>query len=124
MKVPLGQQYNIGKKPSVILYTYINRQAGTPEKQRKQKHCDISSNMVVIIYCYIGREDEVTTWYYSTQLIEVENTYDLGVVSHIQRIGCQTEKHVYLALTDPLRIQSRSQVRRNQTKSNRKYVRR
>ena len=25
-----GQQYNIGEKPSVILYTYINLHAGTP----------------------------------------------------------------------------------------------
>ena len=33
--------------------------------------------MVVIINCYIGCEDEVTTWYYSTQLIEVVNAYDL-----------------------------------------------
>ena len=89
---PLSQQYNIGEKPTVILYTYINREAGTPEKQRKQKHCSTSSNTVVIIYCYIGCEDEVTTWYYSTQLIEVVNIYDLGVVPHIQRIGCQTEK--------------------------------
>ena len=39
MVVTLGQQYNIGEKPTVILYTYINRNAGTPEKQRKQKHC-------------------------------------------------------------------------------------
>ena len=30
----LGQQYNIGEKPTVILYTYMNRHAGTPEKQR------------------------------------------------------------------------------------------
>ena len=79
MVVILGQQYNIGEKPTVILYTYINRHAGTPEKQRKQKHCcSTSSNMVVIMYCYIGCENEVTTWYYSTQLIEVVNTYDLG----------------------------------------------
>ena len=28
----LGQQYNVGEKPTVILYTYINRHAGTPEK--------------------------------------------------------------------------------------------
>ena len=41
--------------------TCINRQAGTPEKQRKQKYCSTSSNMLVIIYCYIGCEDEVTT---------------------------------------------------------------
>ena len=47
MVVTLGQQYNIGEKPTVILYTYINRHAGTPEKQRKQNRT--SSNMVVII---------------------------------------------------------------------------
>ena len=28
MVVPLGQQYNIGEKPTVILYSYINRHAG------------------------------------------------------------------------------------------------
>ena len=31
MVVTLGQQYNIGEKPTVILYTYINRHAGTPK---------------------------------------------------------------------------------------------
>ena len=59
MIVTLDQQYNIGEKPTVILYTYINRHAGTPEKQRRQK--STSSNKVVIIYCYIGCDDEVTT---------------------------------------------------------------
>ena len=29
MVVTLGQQYNVGEKPTVILYTYINRHAGT-----------------------------------------------------------------------------------------------
>ena len=28
---------NVGEKPTVILYTYINRHAGTPEKKRKEK---------------------------------------------------------------------------------------
>ena len=28
--VTLGQQYNIGEKPAVILYPYIDRHAGTP----------------------------------------------------------------------------------------------
>ena len=34
----LGQQYNVGEKPTVILYTHIiiNRHAGTPERQQKQ----------------------------------------------------------------------------------------
>ena len=58
MVVTLGQQYNIGEKPTVIiLYTYINRHAGTLENQRRQN--STSSNMVVIIQCYIGYEDEV-----------------------------------------------------------------
>ena len=43
MVVTLSQQYNVGEKPTVILYTYIiNRQAGTPEKQQKQKQCSTS----------------------------------------------------------------------------------
>ena len=70
MVVTLGKQYNIGEKPTVILYTYIiNRHAGKPEKQQKQKHCSTSSNMVVvIIYCYIiGYEDKATTWYLNGQ---------------------------------------------------------
>ena len=36
MVVTLGEQYNIGEKPTVILYSYINRHAGTPDKQRRQ----------------------------------------------------------------------------------------
>ena len=59
--VTLGQQYNIGEKPTVILNTSIKLHAGTPEKERKHKHCSTSSNMVVIIYWYIGCEDKTTT---------------------------------------------------------------
>ena len=32
MVVTLVQQYNVGGKPTVMLYTYINRHAGTPDK--------------------------------------------------------------------------------------------
>ena len=57
--VTLGQQYNIGEKPIVIMYTtYINRHAGTQKNIEKKNG---TSNMVVIIYCHIGCEDEVTT---------------------------------------------------------------
>ena len=47
--VTLGQQYNIGEKPTdILLYTYIiNRHTGRPEKQRKKT----TKNMVLIIYC-------------------------------------------------------------------------
>ena len=30
----LGQKYNIGEKPTVILYTYINRHTVTPNKNK------------------------------------------------------------------------------------------
>ena len=30
MVVTLGQQYNVGEKPTVILYTYINHHAEPP----------------------------------------------------------------------------------------------
>ena len=59
MVVTLGQQYNIGEKPTVILYTFINHHAGTQKKTKKRKQ-NSTSNMVVIIYCHIGCEAEVT----------------------------------------------------------------
>ena len=50
MVVPLGQQYNIGEKRTVMLYTYyINRHAGTPDKT-KQNHCSTQLNRLKIIY--------------------------------------------------------------------------
>ena len=35
-----GQQYNIGEKPTVSLYTYINHHVGTP-KQKQTNHLTI-----------------------------------------------------------------------------------
>ena len=32
MVVTLSQQYDTGEKPTVMLYTYINRHAGTRDK--------------------------------------------------------------------------------------------
>ena len=42
MVITLGQQYNVGEKPTVILYTYINRHAGTPTKGKTKRY--ISNN--------------------------------------------------------------------------------
>ena len=42
MEITLGQQYNVGEKPTVILYTYINRHAGTPE------NCCINSTDITL----------------------------------------------------------------------------
>ena len=65
MEITLGQQYNGGEKPNVILYTYINRHAGTPEKivKTKQRQCSTPSHMVVIIHYYIDYKYKATTWY-------------------------------------------------------------
>ena len=37
MVVTSGQQYNVGEKPTVILYTYINRHAEPPNITREDK---------------------------------------------------------------------------------------
>ena len=66
MQITLGQQYNVGEKPTVILYIYINRHAGTPEKHLKQTRDNVvhhhtwyySSNTH-----YIGYKYKATTWY-------------------------------------------------------------
>ena len=60
MEITLGEQDNVGEKPTVILYTYSNRHAGTPEKQRQ---LSTPSHMVVIIYYYIDYKYKATTWY-------------------------------------------------------------
>ena len=65
MVVTLGQQCHVGEKLTVTLYTYINRHAVIPEKKQKQKQkqCSTTSNMVVIIYCFIECNERVSTWY-------------------------------------------------------------
>ena len=55
MQITLGRQYNVGEKPTVILYIYINRHAGTPNKTLTIKH---SSNIH-----YKGYKYKATTWY-------------------------------------------------------------
>ena len=58
MQITLGQQYNVGEKPTVILYIDINRHAGTPEKRLKQTRDNVvvpPSHMVVLIVIYITK---------------------------------------------------------------------
>ena len=38
MVVTLGQQYNTGEKPTVMLYTFINRHAVAPDKNKTNKN--------------------------------------------------------------------------------------
>ena len=65
METTLGQQYKVGEKPTVILYTLtlIAMQGHQKTVKTKQRQCSTPSHMVVIIYYYIGHKYEATTWY-------------------------------------------------------------
>ena len=66
MQITLGQQYNAGEKPIVILYIYINRHAGTPEKHFffKQRQCSTPSHIHGSSNIhYKGYKYKATTWY-------------------------------------------------------------
>ena len=55
MVVTLGQQYNVGEKPTAILYTYINRQAGPPNKtkQKAMYYRTVKQTAIHLLYsCY------------------------------------------------------------------------
>ena len=43
-----GQQYNIGEKPSVILYTYINLHVGIPKLQSFLSVWEFRTTLAVI----------------------------------------------------------------------------
>ena len=57
MMVTLGQQYNIGEKPTVVLNTYIDRHTGAPYKQPRQINISTLSN---------NKYDSITTFETST----------------------------------------------------------
>ena len=84
MEITLGQQYNVGEKPTVILYTYINHHAGTPEKtvKTKQRQCSTPSHMVVIICSYMGYKYKATTWYLTgfpnVMVVTLGQQYNVG----------------------------------------------
>ena len=51
MVVTLGQQYNVGERPTVILYTYINRYTKQPPKATKTEDKTVHNfTKVIIIY--------------------------------------------------------------------------
>ena len=56
MVVTLGQQYNVGEKPTVILYTYNDSIAMQGHKKNSKnkniQHSSTSSNMVLVVIIY------------------------------------------------------------------------
>ena len=67
--ITLDQQYNVGEKPTVILYTCMNRHAGTPDKKQKQNrnnvvvHHQTELVLVIIHCCFIDCKDKASTWH-------------------------------------------------------------
>ena len=49
MVVTLGQQHNVGEKPTVILYTYINHHAEPPIITKHRHCCSIHEGIVLIM---------------------------------------------------------------------------
>ena len=58
--------------------------------------CSTTSNTIVIMYCYIGCRDKASAWYLNAFPDGSNTGSTVVVVSHIQRIGCQPEKLLYL----------------------------
>ena len=63
MQITLGQQYNVGEKPTVMLYIYINRHVGTPEKHQKQKTMQYTITHGSSDIHHKGCKYKATTWY-------------------------------------------------------------
>ena len=63
MQITLGQQYNIGEKPTVILYIYINRHAGTPENIKNKPETMYTITHGSSNIHYKGYKYKATTWY-------------------------------------------------------------
>ena len=66
MVVILGQQYNVGERspPLYCTLTLIAMQGHQRNIKNKNNVVHTSSNMVVIIYCYIiGCKDKATKWH-------------------------------------------------------------
>ena len=72
MVVTLGQQCNTGEKPTVMLYTYINRHAGTPDKNKTKTFLEHRK------YIYIG-SILINRSFYSRGGLPVLNRLDIIV---------------------------------------------
>ena len=50
MVITLGRQYNVGEKPTAMLYTYIDRHAGAPNKTKTKDTMSLDYSPI----CYSG----------------------------------------------------------------------
>ena len=66
----LGQQYNTGEKPTVMLYTYINRHVGTPDKNK--------ANIFLVHMCVCVFSVQQTTYWNTTTYITMRSDLSLS----------------------------------------------
>ena len=85
--VTLSQQYNTGEKPTIMVYTYIDRRAGTPDKNKKQKHFSTKLNRFIYSNSAI---DLYTIRAYSLEHKKCYNNVVIG-----------KEKYIYIAPQAP-----------------------
>ena len=86
MVVTLGRQYNIGKSPPLYCtFTLIAMQRHQKNREGKVVPGTSSNIMVVIIYCYMGYEDEVTTLK-REQRDENREDHDVDIFDIIQKV--------------------------------------
>ena len=57
----LSQQYNTGEKPTVMLYTYIDSHAGTPDKN-KTKTFVVVVVVVVVVFLILSDALRIQPW--------------------------------------------------------------
>ena len=64
MQITLGQQYNVGEKPTVILYIHINRLQGHQKNiKNKPETMEYTITHGSSNIHYKGYEYKATTWY-------------------------------------------------------------
>ena len=84
MVVTSGQQYHVGEKPTVILHTYINRHAGTPDKKQKQNRNNVVQLYSILVYILLFTQAPIPVCLDGTiidsRTILVTNMYYCGYV--------------------------------------------
>ena len=62
MEVTLGQQYNVGERPTVILYTYINRHTRPPNATKTKDNTvhDLKGSNNAVLFCFFADHTQAT----------------------------------------------------------------
>ena len=90
MVVTLGQQYHVGEKPTVILYTYINHRAGTPDKTKRKDTMSLDYNLLNCVY-YMNRIGWVSMKeiYCSMYLPYLATSIGIGIIYYLLSVFSQ-----------------------------------